>query len=116
MTNNIRVFLWLGLGLALWVNYSQWQVDYGAKATAPTTTGAPDAPKPPSLDDTVPHDVVRFAAGGGCVPPHAIVDTDERGVFRRNRELVDIPAGVAVSPDYVPPEITFKLVDRQGGQ
>ena len=34
MTNNIRVFLWLGLALALWVNYSQWQLDYGAKADA----------------------------------------------------------------------------------
>ncbi len=31
MTNNIRVFLWLGLALALWVNYTQWQMDYGAK-------------------------------------------------------------------------------------
>ncbi len=31
MTNNIRVFLWLSLLLALWLNYSQWQIDYGAK-------------------------------------------------------------------------------------
>ena len=37
MTNNIRVFLWFGLALALWVNYSQWQVDYGAKATPPAS-------------------------------------------------------------------------------
>jgi len=35
MTNNIRVFLWLGLALALWINYSQWQIDYGAKALKP---------------------------------------------------------------------------------
>jgi len=34
MTNNIRVFLWLGLALALWINYSQWQIDYGPKATS----------------------------------------------------------------------------------
>ena len=33
MTNNIRVFLWLGLALALWLNYSQWQIDYGPKPT-----------------------------------------------------------------------------------
>ena len=31
MTNNIRVFLWVGLALALWLNYSQWQMDYAPK-------------------------------------------------------------------------------------
>jgi YidC/Oxa1 family membrane protein insertase len=51
MTNNIRVFLWLGLALAIWLNYSQWQMDYGAKPAAITDPGAP---KPPSLDETVP--------------------------------------------------------------
>ena len=35
MTNNIRVFLWLGLALALWLNYSQWQIDYGAEGRPP---------------------------------------------------------------------------------
>ena len=55
MTNNIRVFLWLGLALALWVNYTQWQVDFGPKtATAASVTGEPGAPKPPTLDETVP--------------------------------------------------------------
>jgi len=55
MTNNIRVFLWLGLALALWLNYSQWQMDYSPKP-APTTatTAATGGTKPPSLDDTVP--------------------------------------------------------------
>ena len=38
MTNNIRVFLWLGLALALWLNYSQWQIDYGPKATPTAST------------------------------------------------------------------------------
>ena len=71
MTNNIRVFLWLGLGLALWVNYSQWQLDYGAKATPPTTTGTPDAPKAPSLDDTVP----QAAQSTADSPAPAAADT-----------------------------------------
>jgi len=53
MTNNIRVFLWLGLALALWINYSQWQIDYGPKATsvAGQTSGQTNdssGPKPPS--------------------------------------------------------------------
>jgi YidC/Oxa1 family membrane protein insertase len=55
MTNNIRVFLWLGLALALWLNYSQWQQDYGPKpGTAAAANGQPGAPKPPSFEDTVP--------------------------------------------------------------
>ena len=56
MTNNIRVFLWLSLLLALWLNYSQWQIDYGAKPVA-ATAGATDgtsATKPTDINDTVP--------------------------------------------------------------
>jgi YidC/Oxa1 family membrane protein insertase len=55
MTNNIRVFLWLALGLALYLNYSQWQLDYGPKPASTTAaTGANGAPKPSSLADNVP--------------------------------------------------------------
>jgi YidC/Oxa1 family membrane protein insertase len=55
MTNNIRVFLWLGLALALWVNYTQWQMDFGPKPTTHLNgTAAPGEPVPPSMDETVP--------------------------------------------------------------
>ena len=57
MTNNIRVFLWLGLALALWVNYSQWQIGLRSEAGArsqPRPLTASGASKPVSLDDTVP--------------------------------------------------------------
>jgi YidC/Oxa1 family membrane protein insertase len=54
MTNNIRVFLWLGLALALYVNYTQWQIDYGAKPVTPTATGSTGASEAPSEGDTVP--------------------------------------------------------------
>jgi YidC/Oxa1 family membrane protein insertase len=54
MTNNIRVFLWLGLALALWLNYSQWQMDYGPKPTSSASTNATSAPNQPSEADTVP--------------------------------------------------------------
>ena len=60
MTNNIRVFLWLGLALALWLNYSQWQIDYGPKPTSVAGRSCrPDwrhqrAKASRLLDDTVP--------------------------------------------------------------
>jgi YidC/Oxa1 family membrane protein insertase len=55
MTNNSRVFLWLGLALAVWLNYSQWQMDYAPKPAASTaSTSAAGGSTPPSLDDSVP--------------------------------------------------------------
>jgi len=62
MTNNIRVFLWLGLGLALWLNYTTWQAEFAPKInpTAAGTTGA-DGSKPVSLGDTVPQAVQQAA-------------------------------------------------------
>src|ERR1043165_6152971 len=55
MTNNIRVFLWLGLALAVWLNFSQWQQDYGPKPTPAVTANAtPGAPKTAAFEDTVP--------------------------------------------------------------
>ena len=71
MTNNIRVFLWLGLALAVWLNYSQWQVDYGPKPGNPSTaTSAAGEPKPASLDDTVPQ-ANQPAAPTADAPPTA---------------------------------------------
>jgi YidC/Oxa1 family membrane protein insertase len=72
MTNNIRIFLWVALALAVWLNYSQWQMDYGPKAVPPAaTTGAPDAAKPPSLDDTVPQAAQPAAAADKTPTPVA---------------------------------------------
>ncbi len=54
MTNNIRVFLWLGLALALYMNYTQWQLDYGAKPVPQAATGGADAPEQVPQADIVP--------------------------------------------------------------
>ena len=54
MNNNIRVFLWLGLALALWLNYTQWQMDYGPKPTPPAATGTGSVPNTADENDTVP--------------------------------------------------------------
>ncbi len=73
MTNNIRVFLWLALGLALWVNYSQWQLDYAPKPATPAAatdaTGANPAEKPPALSDSVPQ--AAQTPAGAPVPADA---------------------------------------------
>jgi YidC/Oxa1 family membrane protein insertase len=70
MTNNIRVFLWLGLGLALYINYTQWQIDIAPKPVATTSvTGLPEGSKPTSLDDTVPQ--AAQAPASADAPPTA---------------------------------------------
>ena len=79
MTNNIRVFLWLGLALALWLNYSQWQQDYGPKPTNSAVSATPGGPKPPSMEDTVPQapqsSAPPTAAGADSVPSAASATT-----------------------------------------
>jgi YidC/Oxa1 family membrane protein insertase len=55
MSNNIRVFLWLGLALALWLNYTQWQIDYAPKPEPQAAqTDASSASNAIPEDDTVP--------------------------------------------------------------
>jgi len=41
--DNPRLLLWIGLALLAWMNIIQWDRDYGAHATAATTTAAPAA-------------------------------------------------------------------------
>jgi YidC/Oxa1 family membrane protein insertase len=76
MTNNIRVFLWLAVALALYVNYTQWQIDFTPKANAATTAGTPTgtdvATKTPSLEDTVPQAVQPVAQPNASDAPPSI--------------------------------------------
>jgi YidC/Oxa1 family membrane protein insertase len=78
MTNNIRVFLWLGLALALYINYTQWQLDYGAKPTPQTgVTGDANAPEPVSEGDIVPQATQPSTPvlSGDGVPASPVADT-----------------------------------------
>ena len=75
MTNNIRIFLWLALGFAVYVNFVQWQTDYAPKPppTAATTTTLPNGTvvetKPVAMSDTVPQ--AAQSAVDSSTPPVA---------------------------------------------
>jgi YidC/Oxa1 family membrane protein insertase len=56
---NLRIFLWVGLALALWLNYETWQKDYAPVAAAATAT---QANKPAALDAAIPQAPVSVAA------------------------------------------------------
>jgi YidC/Oxa1 family membrane protein insertase len=82
MNNNVRVFLWLGLLLTLWMNYSQWQMDYGPKPQPPaaTPTGGASEPNSPGAADTVPQasqpsSAAPAATGADAVPAPATPTT-----------------------------------------
>ena len=75
MTNNIRVFLWLAVALALYINYTQWQLDFGPKGSPSTQAGASSgdgtASKTPSLADSVPQAVQPSATSNAADAPPA---------------------------------------------
>ena len=90
-STNARIFLWLGLVLALWINYETWQRDYAAPAptqTAPVPTSGTgslaasvpqarppeaDAP-PPTLPGTVAPPGAAAPGSLAAAPPPAVVD------------------------------------------
>ena len=76
---NARVFLWLGLGLALYLNYEAWMRDYGPTPGAATSAASAASGKAPvstleaSIPDAlVPAPAVPAAAGA----PSAAVTAD----------------------------------------
>jgi YidC/Oxa1 family membrane protein insertase len=104
MTNNIRVFLWMGLALALWLNYSQWQVDYAPKTAAVAADGT-GAPSVSSAADTVPQasQTAPTAAPSADAAPAASVTPAPV------TEPVEAPAGkVRVSTDVLVLDIDLK--------
>src|SRR5262245_59096815 len=95
MTNNIRVFLWVGLGLALYLNYTQWHMDYGPKPTAAATTGDGSATVPAGTPDTVPQaaqqpTTATPSSSSGAVPTPATPATAAPSVE------AEAPAGAKV--------------------
>ena len=81
MTNNIRVFLWLGLALALWLNYSQWQLDYGQKPGAQTAessnaNGTDSIPEAASVPPASQAGSEAAPAGADVPPPVQSAATD----------------------------------------
>lgn len=72
-STNARMFLWLGLVLALWLNYETWQRDY-AIPVPPAATGvaaAPSAKEVAGLAASVPQAAVATTSDASAVPEAA---------------------------------------------
>jgi YidC/Oxa1 family membrane protein insertase len=108
MTNNIRVFLWLGLALALWINYQQWQLDYGPKPTTPVAaTGAAGAPTAPSAADTVPQ-ASQTAAPVTSSSAESIPTTPATGQAPAAAEAVETAGKIRVTTDVLTLDIDLR--------
>ena len=110
MTNNIRIFLWLGLALALWINYSQWQQDYAPKPTpAASATSAVPGTDAPSLDDTVPQ-----AAQADAAPAAAVDAVPTAGVVETS-DAAQPAAQAAAGKVHVTTDVLVLDIDLKGG-
>ena len=71
-STNARMFLWLGLVLALWLNYETWQRDYALPVppTATTAIAAPSAKEVTGLAASVPQ-AAATTTGEASVAPQA---------------------------------------------
>ncbi|MGC8520167.1 MAG: membrane protein insertase YidC, partial [Steroidobacteraceae bacterium] len=65
MTNQLRYFVWLGLALLLWFNYTTWTTDFAVAPTAVHT----QAPAPTTLAENVPQTAASRPAASA--PPSA---------------------------------------------
>src|SRR5712671_1709247 len=80
MTNNPRIYLWLALLAMVWLNYTQWQQDYGPRpdAVTNTTRSANGAPAPAATGDLanqVPQAPKEAAPTAGTAPSSSTAPT-----------------------------------------
>jgi len=52
--DNLRLFLWVGLGLMIWLTFQAWQRDYAPVDVAPELVGETVAPSPVEPDAALP--------------------------------------------------------------
>ena len=72
-STNARMFLWLGLVLALWLNYETWQRDYAVPVppAATTVVAAPSAKQVEGLAASVPQAAVTTTGEVSAAPDAA---------------------------------------------
>jgi YidC/Oxa1 family membrane protein insertase len=109
MTNNIRVFVWLGLALALWLNYTQWQMDYGPKPGAQdSSTSQPGASNTIPDDDTVPQ--AAQPATPATAPP-----ADGVPVASAQTPIAPVESSPSIGKIRVVTDVLILDIDRRGG-
>lgn len=121
--DNQRIFLWMALGLLLWMNYQAWLLDHRvpppsatAPAAGPESSAEAELPAPPELPDAPAGDTPAAAAAPSGEAPvsgarlRVVTDVLEAGISLAGGDLVS-----ATLPDYPvhkdQPDIPVRLLD-----
>jgi len=120
-STNARMFLWLGLVLALWINYETWQRDYAAPVvTTPAVTATAAAPgaAPTGLAASVPASAAAVtapaAATAGAAAPVATAGGATTGVAATSSSTTS-PAAATTATIRVVTDVLDMDVALQGG-
>ena len=124
--DNLRLFLWVGLGLLLWMTFQTWQAAYPPAPVAPDAVPAATGQEPdrpgyteellPALPETPEHETVSYTPG---TPPQA-----ESPVVHVRTDVLDLRIGLrggvlqdSVLPTYPvhkdQPDVPVQLLDSR---
>ena len=104
MTNQLRYFLWLGLALLLWFNYTTWTTEFAA---APTAAHTQQASAPAALADNVPE--------AQSQPPGAAAQTPVPAPAATPPAKVATPPVAAAPLVHVQTDVYDLQISTQGG-
>jgi YidC/Oxa1 family membrane protein insertase len=97
MTNNLRLYLWIALGLLLFFNYEAWMADYGPRPQPPTPAATASASKAASdLANEVPQasPSAQPSASGAPAPAAQETTTSGEGAVDTQAKVVHVRTDV----------------------
>ena len=117
MMNNPRIFLWILLIMAGWLNYEAWNRDYAPRIDATTATQKPGTGAP-DLGSSVPSAATSNVPATPGAPATAPVPAPVPGTPASTAPVVDVPAasaGVGGVPIHVRTDVLDLDIDLKGG-
>jgi YidC/Oxa1 family membrane protein insertase len=114
MTANLRVFLWVMLGMALFVNYQTWMHDYPPASTQ--TAGHTDGPPAAALDSGTPIAGAPATAAHPGAAPAAATATSASAAPVTTPSLTESAATPAAGRVHVRTDVLDVEVSLAGGE
>jgi YidC/Oxa1 family membrane protein insertase len=92
--DNLRLFLWVGLGLMLWLTFQAWQRDYAPVAIAPEMAREAVEPSVAAPDTALPDLPSSPAVKADDVPAAELPASSPAGVVRVRTDVLDVEIGL----------------------
>jgi YidC/Oxa1 family membrane protein insertase len=114
MLNNPRIFLWILLIMAGWLNYEAWNRDYAPRVDATAVEQQPGA-KGPGLGDSIPSAPTAPGASGATPVPAPVPGTPPAAATSTDQAPPPPSAGVGGVPIRVRTDVLDLDIDLKGG-